>query len=220
MLVSLLKVPRLQQFIQTSIEKRLTDVLERDVEIEALSGTIFAGIKANVTVSTKDRDLGLHFFKISELKIHFSPTFKFMHLPSYINRVSIDGFDINVIRLKNKKLNVQQFVRLFSSSGGPQFRFDINIGNVTGKYIDYRGWGKAAKTFSTNFSKGQATIIVDSVLGTSLKVNALPDGGNEHASLNALFNKGRFFYEFEANSLVTDYWSDYFCSVSQDKGYG
>ena len=46
-----------------------------------LSGTIFAGIKAkNVTVSTQDRELGLHFFKIAELKIFFAPTFKFMQV--------------------------------------------------------------------------------------------------------------------------------------------
>ena len=114
-------------------------------------------------------------------------------LPSYIKRVSIDGFDINVIRSKNKRLNVQQFVRLFSSSGGLAFRFEIDINNVTGKYIDYRGWGNSAHTFSTNFTKGAATIIVDSTLGTSLNVDALPDGANENASLNALFNKGRFF---------------------------
>ena len=160
-LISLLKLPNLQQFIQTSIEDKLTEVLERDVEIEELSGTIFAGIKAkNVTVSTQDRHLGLHFFKIAELKIFFAPTFKFMHLPSYIKRVSIDGFDINVIRSKNKRLNVQQFVRLFSSSGGLAFRFEIDINNVTGKYIDYRGWGKSAKTFSTSFTKGRPQLLL------------------------------------------------------------
>ena len=73
---------------------------------------------------------------------------------------------------------------------------------------------REASFFKTSFSEGVATINVNSTNYTTMELDVFFQGSSEKSRLSAKLKKDEFLYEFQANSLETNFWSDYFVPFS------
>ena len=75
-------------------------------------------------------------------------------LSNPISNVTFEDVQLDIIRNKQKKVNVIEFLKSSKgSSGGLKFRIDFK--NISGTYEDSRGWGRKASFFKVPFSDGK-----------------------------------------------------------------
>ena len=205
-----IRLPSFRTLIRTSIEHRLETILDEEVSIAKINGDLFNGIRLN-NIKISDTAGQSDLLEVDQLNINFSFSFNVLDPISFIHSIDIDGIDVNIIRSKEKKINFVTYLkRLNSKSSRSTSALTINLKSIKGKYIDHRGWGIRPSFFSGTFQDGVATVQIQPDGNIKIDLSILPVGSTERSYLNGILNQKKFLYEFELNSLKTNFWADYF----------
>ena len=172
-----LKVPQINSALKDLVQTRLADTFDAKVTISTLSGTLFSGIEFNDLNIYDSQNKERIFLKAGTMRVFPSPKVFLGILSNPISNVTFEDVQLDIIRNKQKKVNVIEFLKSSKgSSGGLKFRIDFK--NISGTYEDSRGWGRKASFFKVPFSDGAGVIMVDSQTKTELSFNLLIQGAS------------------------------------------
>tara|TARA_Y100001935_G_scaffold254871_1_gene265416 strand:- start:5232 stop:9908 length:4677 start_codon:yes stop_codon:yes gene_type:complete len=201
-------IPMTKPILHSFIQAQISDALSKDVTIEDVEGTFFSSIVlSNVVIQNSDEYSPSVFAVVKHVSFDVS-FFHFLANAQLLKKVTFEDVSLNVIRNRDKKVNVFDFFDL-SNIGHGFNNVSIVFDNVSGEYHDYRGWGRVPEHFEHSFTQGKGRIDVDRDGNLDLSVSISLEEPSGQLFIQGGIQDGTYMFEFDVNQLNVDQWSSY-----------
>ena len=210
----LFTVPNVQAFVRGAVEKKLSHELSRKITIDNISGTFFSNIVlSDVHILDDEMFSEQALVHVDTVFVELTPFILFNDFRGF-RTIIFDGVSLNVVRNKEKKINLFEFVREITLNGqGSNGRLEFR--NVSGSYIDLLGWGRDPQFFQHNFYDGQASIQLSSSSPMLLMSSFKLRDSNAKATIRGEISDQLFYYDFEVTQLNTNRWAPYLVTAPE-----
>ena len=201
-------IPMTKPILHSFIQAQISDALSKDVTIEDVEGTFFSSIVlSNVVIQNSNEYSPSVFAVVKHVSFDVS-FFHFLANAQLLKKVTFEDVSLNVIRNRDKKVNVFDFFDL-SNIGHGFNNVSIVFDNVSGEYHDYRGWGRVPEHFKHSFTQGKGRIDVDRDGNLDLSVSISLEEPSGQLFIQGGIQDGTYMFEFDVNQLNVDQWSSY-----------